>query len=254
MNMKCYVNSTVYNLDFQIADKPAASPLGLKDSLKIDLIKLHEQVHEINSSDDFRREVLIKYKDLFDDHLGKLPVVYVMKVDSSVTPVIKPPRKIPVALEKTVKKEFDRMVQEGAITPVSEPSDGVSQVIATKKKNGEIRICLDPRHLNQALKRSHHPMKSVESVTARMVGATVFSTLDARSGFWQIQLEEKTSFLTTFSTRFGRYRYLRMPFGISTASKVYQQTMELLFAGYPCEIIIDDIWFGGVTWQNMIWI
>lgn len=154
------------------------------------MIKLHEQVHEINSSDDFRSEVLINYKDLFDEHLGKLPVVYAMKVDSSVTPVIKPPRKIPVVLEKSVKKELDRMVQEGVITPVSEPTDLVSQMVATKKKNGEIRICLGPRHLNEPLTRSHHPMKSVESVAARMAGATVFSSLDARSGFWQIKLEE----------------------------------------------------------------
>ena len=130
-----------------------------------------------------------------------------MKVDSSVTPVIKPPRKIPVGLEESVEKELDRMEQEGVITPVSEPTDGVSQMVATKKKNGEIRVCLDPRHLNQALKRSHHPMKSVESVAARMAGATVFSTLDATSGFWQIQLEEGSSFFTTFSTPFGRYRY-----------------------------------------------
>ena len=238
VNMKCYVNSTVYNLDFQIVDKPAASLLGLKDSLKKDLIKLHEQVHEINSSNDFRSEVLIKHKDLFDDHLGKLPVVYAIKVDSSVTPVIKPPCKIPVALKESVKKELDHMEQEGVITPVSEPTDWVSQMVATKKKNGEIRVCLDPRHLNQALKRSHHPMKSV---AARMAGATVFSTLDPRSGFWQIQLEEESSFLTTFSTPFGRYRYLRMPFGISTASEFFQRTMELLFAGYPCEIIVDDI-------------
>ena len=74
-----------------------------------------------------------------------------------------------------------------------------------------------------------------------MAGATVFSTLDARSGFWQIQLEEESSFLTTFSTPCGSYRYLRMPFGLSTASEVSQWTMELLFAGYPCEIIVDDI-------------
>ena len=134
--MKCYVNSTVYNLDFQIVDKPAASLLGLKDSLKMDLIKLHEQVHEINSSNDFRSEVLIKHKDLFDDHLGKLPVVYAMKVDSSVAPVIKPPRKIPVALEESVKKELDRMEQEGVITPVSEPTDWVSQMVAQKRKMG----------------------------------------------------------------------------------------------------------------------
>ena len=84
-------------------------------------------------------------------------------------------------------------------------------------------------------------MRSVESVAARMPGAAIFSTLDAKSGFWQIMLDKKSSLLTTFSTPFGRYRYLRMPLGIKTASEVFQRTMEQLFTGYPCEIIVDDI-------------
>ena len=62
-----------------------------------------------------------------------------------------------------------------------------------------------------ALKRPYHPMRNVESVAARMAGATVFSTLDAKSRFWQIMLDEKSSLLTTVSTPFGRNRYLRMP-------------------------------------------
>ncbi|CAB4039172.1 Hypothetical predicted protein [Paramuricea clavata] len=118
-------------------------------------------------------------------------------------------------------------------------------MVATRKKNGETRICLDPRNLNLALKRSHYPMRTVESVAARMPGATVFSTLDAKSGFWQITLNEESSMLTTFGTPFGRFRYLRMPFGINIASDVLQRTMEQLFTGYPCEIIVDDILIWG---------
>ena len=140
-----------------------------------------------------------------------------------------------------MKEELDNMVQSGVITPVSEPTEWVSQMVGMGKKNGEICICLDPRDLNQVLKQCHHPMRNVESVAACMAGATMFFTLDTKTGFWQMKLEEKSSFLTTFSTPFGRYRYLRMPFGINAALEVYQQTMELLFAGYPCEIIVYDI-------------
>ncbi|CAB3985078.1 Hypothetical predicted protein [Paramuricea clavata] len=111
------------------------------------------------------------------------------------------------------------------------------------------RSQLNPRNLNLALKRSHYPMRTVESVAARMPGASVFSTLDAKSGFWQITLDEKSSMLTTFGTPFGRFRYLRIPFGINTASEVFQRTMEQLFTGYPCEIIVDDIlvWGSDIT-------
>jgi hypothetical protein len=60
-------------------------------------------------------------------------------------------------------------------------------MVATQKKNGETRICLDPRNLNLALKRSRYPMRTVESVAACMAGATVFSTLDAKSGFARLR-------------------------------------------------------------------
>lgn len=88
-------------------------------------------------------------------------------------------------------------------------------------------------------------MRRVEEVATQMSGATVFSVLDAKSSFWHICLDDKSSKLTTFSTPFGCYRSLRMPFGISSASEVFQRSMEQLFAGYPCAIIVDDIIIGG---------
>ena len=118
-------------------------------------------------------------------------------------------------------------------------------VAAHKKDKREIRLCINPKDLNIALKRPHHPMRSVEEVAAQMSGATVFSVLDAKNSFWQIRLDKKSSLLTTFSTPFGRYRFLRMLFGINSASEVFQRSMEKLFAGYPCSVIVDDIIIGG---------
>ncbi len=78
-----------------------------------------------------------------------------------------------------------------------------------------------------------------------MPQAKVFSILDAKCGFWQIPLDEESSKLTTFMTPFGRYKFLRMPYGISTGSEVFQRCMEQLFSGQPCEIIVDDILIWG---------
>ena len=64
-----------------------------------------------------------------------------MKVDSNITPVINPPRKIPIAMGKNEKKELDNMVEKRGIAPVSEPTEWVSQMVATRKKNGETHIC-----------------------------------------------------------------------------------------------------------------
>ena len=104
----------------------------------------------------------------------------------------------------------------------------------TRKKNGDIRICLDPRDLNKALKRHDHPMRTADDVASRLGNAKFFSTLDAQAGFWQIKLEKQSSLRTMFSTPYGRYRFLSMPFGIKAASEVFRQAMERLFEGYSC--------------------
>ena len=229
------------NLEFRVVDKPVTPLLGLTDSLSLNLIQLHSQVHEVVTTDAFRAAILHEYKDLFRGDLGNIPFFYKMRLDANVTPVVRPSRRIPLAMEESVKAELDRIVKIGAITSVSEPTEWVSQMVAAKKKDGGIRICIDPRDLNKALKRPHHPMRTVEDVASHMPNATVFSTLDARSGFWQIKLDHESSLLTTFSTPFGRFRFLCMPFGITSASEVFQRAMEELFAGYPCAIIVDDL-------------
>lgn len=80
-----------------------------------------------------------------------------------------------------------------------------------------------------------------------MSNSTIFSVLDAKNKFWQISLDHKSSLLTTFSTPFGQYRFLKMPFGINSASEVFQHSMEQIFAGYPCAVIVDDVLVGGCT-------
>lgn len=140
-----------------------------------------------------------------------------MTLDPVVHPVVHPACRIPVAMQDRVKAELERMVGMG-VTPVSEPIEWVLSMVATnKKQTKDIRICIDPRDLNTALKRPHHLMCTAEEVASQMVNATLFSDLDTKSSFWQISLDNKSSLLTTFSTRFGRYRFLRMPAKYSSA-------------------------------------
>ena len=147
-----------------------------------------------------------------------LPVLYKIRLDRNSTPVGRPPRKVPLAIEECIKRELEGMVKIGAITPVSEPTEWVSQMVAARKKDCSIPICIDPQDLNKALRNPQHPMRSVEDVASRLPNTTVFSTLDTRSGFRQIKLDYESSLFTTFSTSFGRYRFLLMPFGITAAS------------------------------------
>ena len=242
-------SSDIHSLPFHVVDTHSKPILGARSCLQLGLVQVSEQVFVLKDRNaKVDNSILTEYADILNCSLGKLPVVYKMTVDHSVTPVVRPPRRIPAAMQDKVRKELDRMTKIGVITPVSEPTDWVSAMTAThKKKTDDIRLCIDPRDLNQAIKRPHHPTRTVEEVAAKMDGATFFSILDAKSSFWQIPLDCKSSLLTTFSTPYGRYRYLRMPYGICSASDVYQRAMEQLFAGLPCSIIVDELLVGGRT-------
>ena len=107
------------------------------------------------------------------------------------------------------------------IRKAEEPTEWVSSLVVVEKPNGKVRLCLDPRDLNKAIQREHYPMQTVEEVAAELSGAEVFSVLDATSRFWHIKLDEKSSDLLTFNTPFGRYQYLRMPFGINSSPEIF---------------------------------
>ena len=95
------------------------------------------------------------------------------------------------------------------ISSVTAPTDLVSSIVYARKSNGQLRICLDPSSFNKALKKPHYPYKTLGEITFKLRGASVFSKLDAKSGYWSVLLVEESSMKTTFNTHFGRYKYLR---------------------------------------------
>lgn len=114
--------------------------------------------------------------------------------------------------------------------------------MVTVVKPNKLRICIDPKDLNKAIKREHFPLKTVEEVVSEMPNAKVFSVLDANHGFWQIQLDEESSKLCTFNTPFGRYCFKRLPFGVSSAPEVFQKcTAQRLEDLDGVVNIMDDI-------------
>ena len=124
------------------------------------------------------------------------------------------------------------------ITPVIEPTEWMSSMVAVKKKDkNDIRIYIDPRDLNVALQREHYPMRPIEEVLKHIPNAKYVTVLDASNAYWQIQLDEASSYLTTFSTPYGRYRFLRMPFGLKSA-EVFQKAMDHLFKDYPYQNVV----------------
>ena len=150
-----------------------------------------------------------------------------------------------------MKKVLVNMVEMKVIERINKPTEWVSSLAYSRKSSGKIRICLDPKNLNEAIRIPHYPTPTLEEITYRLEGATVFSKLDARSGYWSITLDDKSSTLTTFNTPFGRYRFLRLPFGFNLSQDIFQERMNMILENCPGTIsIADDIGVFGKNQQE----
>ncbi|GBM27025.1 hypothetical protein AVEN_256952-1 [Araneus ventricosus] len=111
------------------------------------------------------------------------------------------------------------MVKAGVIQKLTEPTDWVSPLVIVQKKNGALGIRLDPQNLNRTIKRPHYNLPTFKDITSKLAEAKYFSVLDAVSAFWQISLDEDSSRFCTFSSPFGRFKFLRLPYGIKELIK-----------------------------------
>ena len=146
------------------------------------------------------------------------------------TPVQHAPRRVVVTLQKEVKEKIVEMEKKRIIQKVTETTDWIISIVVVARA-GKIRICLDLHNLNKALQRPKYQMLTLEEVLPRLSKAKVFTTLNAKDGFYQIRLDEAGSKKTTLWTPFGRYRYLRMPFGNSPAPKEFECTLHEQLSG-----------------------
>lgn len=181
-----------------------------------------------------------KFPAVFGTTPGEMPGEYRIRLDPDAQPTQHSPRRVPVALREKVQKKLEELANLGIIEKVTTPTPWISSMVEVMKGE-KLRICLDPRDLNKSIQRENYTMPTIEEIATRLHGAKVFSKLDVRNGFWHVKLDEESSFLTTFHTPFGRYRWKRMPFGISSAPEVFQRRMHEHIEGLEgVEVIADD--------------
>ena len=155
------------------------------------------------------------------DTVGNMSGKYTIHLDPTVMPVQHARCKVPIHYKEEIEKTLKEMEQLQIITPVTAPTEWVSSITYPTKPDGSLRICLDPCNLNKAIIHKHYKAPKLEEISHWLSGATVFSKLDTKKGFWSIHLNTPSSYLTTFNTHKGRYRFLRMPFGLKMSQDVF---------------------------------
>ena len=177
-----------------------------------------------------------------DIGLMKTDPVKIILRDGAVPYNVCVPRRIPFPMMKKVESEIKRMEELQVIKKVNEPTDWCAPMVPVVKTNGNIRLCVDLRILNKSVQRELFILPTVEDISQKLTGATVFSTLDCSSSFWQLPLDEVSAKLTTFITPTGRYYFKRMPYGLASATEIFQKKLfELLRDVHGAIVDIDDI-------------
>lgn len=232
-----------YKLDFHVIKGDCSAILGLNACVQFKLIK---RINEINTNDAKVKALVMKFEDVFKG-VGKISKPYHIELNEDVTPKIYPVRKVPFAVQDKFKKALFDLVKNGIIEKVEESSEWVHPLVIVKKSNGKLRICLDPKELNKAIKRQHRKLPTIDEIISHVNGAKYFSELDATSGFHQIPLDDTSSKLCTFGTPYGRFKFRRLPYGIRSASEVFQDRFEDIFSLEGVECYIDDLFVWGKT-------
>ncbi|XP_032895940.1 uncharacterized protein LOC116985324 [Amblyraja radiata] len=163
------VGKKEYRFVFQIVRRNVKPIFGKLTCEKLGLLVRKEAVDGVSASSSYTARIIEENRKLFQG-LGRLKIhEYNIALQENVQPKQNPPRTIPYKIRDKVKAELERIESLGVIKPVSEPTDWVNSMTVVNKPNGEVRICLDPRDLNVAIRWEHLPMPTFENIAGRMV-------------------------------------------------------------------------------------
>jgi len=198
-------------------------------------------------------DITRQYHDVFTG-LGKLKDHSVhLHIDKSVQPVAQRYRRIPFHMRKQLDEHLDKEMELGVIEKATGPTPWVSPLVIVPKPKSpnKIRVCVDMRAPNKAIKRERHNMPTLDELATLLSGAKFFSKLDLNQGYNQLELDEESRFITTFATHRGLYRFKRLNFGVNSAAEVFQEAIRQSFYGLPGVVnVSDDILVFGKDQQS----
>ena len=187
--------------------------------------------------------LLRKYSAVCDGRLGTLKgTSHRIEIEPGAKPVYQQPYRCGIERRKAEDAEVQRMLKAGVIAPST--SEWASPVILVPKPDGSLRFCVDYRKLNSITVRDSYPMPRMDECIDSLGSATIFSTLDCNSGYWQLPVEERDQDKTTFTCHAGSFKFLRLPFGLRNAPATFQRAMDIILSRVRWKsvlVYLDDI-------------
>ena len=243
-------NGRKHCVEFQVVQEDFIPLLSRRAAEGMGLITVNytnfRQLHSVMMKCEALTE---EFKSVFDKKtLGCLDGPVTLRTDDATKPVKCPPRRVPIAMQTKLRCELDGLADLKVITPVTKPTEWCSQISVQTKKNGRLRICIYPRPLNEVLQRETYPLPTIEDLLPELANARVFSKVDLPNGYWHCELDEASCLLTTFVTPYGRYRWLRLPFGTKVSSEIFLRKLNESLEGLKGIVCVaDDILIFGIS-------
>jgi transposase InsO family protein len=185
------------------------------------------------------------FVEVFPDDLPGLPpersTKHVIDVGATKPIYRQSYRMSPIELEE-LKRQVDYLLSKNLIRPSS--SAWSSPVLFAKKKDGTLRMCIDYRAINKVTVKNKYPLPRIDELLDQLTGAAYFSKIDLRSGYHQVRIRSSDIEKTAFSTRYGQYEFLVLPFGLTNAPPTFMQLMNETFHEYLDKFVVvylDDI-------------
>ena len=196
----------------------------------------HNESTSLNRLPLMKQDILSHYSGHFEG-IGHFPgELYRFHLKLEHKPARHAPRKVPIHLEDAFKEEIKSLVKLGILEEVKEHTDWVHSYVIVEKDSGnhhspnhtikrKLRICLDPRDFNEALEREPYHTCSVDEITAKLQGVTVFTIVDFKKGYWMVVLHPESRKLTCMVLIFGRFQWTRLPMGTVVAQDIFQSKL-----------------------------
>ena len=246
---------------FVVNDENSGNLMSAHTAQELGLISLHLNAVSVKAAlrdnpllpvtkDKALSEILAQHKEVFHG-LGKLKEKkIVLNIDETVQPTVEPQRCVPYHIREKVKVAVKELEKDGVIekVPPTQATPWISAIVEVPKRDGSVRICVDMRKANKAIKRVRYLIPTVDKISQELNGAKFFSKLDLAQAYHQLELDEKCRFITTFSTLIGLYRYKRLNFGTNAAAEIFQHTLQTALHSLPgVRNLADDIIIFGKT-------